>query len=82
MPSLDEKYDIEIKVISKPRAEFLTDDYFSLDLPCAPAIMVGGEIVVEGTDVEDHLLEAIICRHLGLPEPKPEKKGILKRFRK
>jgi hypothetical protein len=42
--------------------------------------MVGEEIVVEGTDVSDHDVEACICRHLGWPEPEPQKKGILKRF--
>ena len=29
----------------------MTDEYFELDLPVAPAVMVGDEIVVEGTDV-------------------------------
>ena len=59
----------------------MTDDYFALDLPVAPAIMVGDEIVVEGQDIDDHTLEVAICRHLGLPEPQPdERPGILARF--
>jgi hypothetical protein len=45
------------------------------DLPVAPAITVGEEIVVEGTDVDDHAVETVICRCLGLPEPSPPKKG-------
>jgi hypothetical protein len=77
MPRLGDKYDIEVEVISKPRADFNTDEYFALDLPCAPAIMVGDEIVVEGTDIVEEKLEAAICRNLGLPEPEPQKKGIL-----
>jgi uncharacterized protein (UPF0210 family) len=42
---------IEIEVISKPKSDYLTDEYFALDLPVAPAIMVGDEIVTEGKDV-------------------------------
>ena len=80
MPRLGEKYDIEIETISKPIAEYNTDEYFELDLPVAPAVMVGEEIVVEGSDVSDEKLESIICNHLGLPPPEPEKKGILGRI--
>ena len=82
MPRLGEKYDIEIETISKPREEYNTDAYFELDLPVAPAVMVGDEIVVEGSDVSDEKLEATICNHLGPPPPVPEKKGILGRVLK
>ncbi|MFO7495087.1 MAG: hypothetical protein R6X05_05575 [Desulfobacterales bacterium] len=80
MPRLGEKYAIDIEVTSKPQAEYQTDEYFELDLPVAPAVMVGEEIVMEGADVSDHEVEASICRHLGLPEPEPPKKGIMNRF--
>ena len=81
MPRLGEKYrDIEIEVMSKPIAEYQTDEYFELDLPTAPAIMVGDEIVVEGSNVSRGKVEAVICRCLGLPEPEPEKKGLLGRL--
>jgi len=80
MPRLGEKYDIEIEITSKPKSDYLTDEYFALDLPVAPAIMVGEEIVTEGKDVDDYTLEASICRHLGLPEPEEVKKGIIGRF--
>ena len=33
MPSLGVKYQIEIEVVSKPKAEYTTDEYFELDLP-------------------------------------------------
>jgi hypothetical protein len=79
-PRLGQKYEIEIETISKPRAEYQTDEYFELDLPVAPAVMVGDEIVVEGSDVEEEELETIICRHLGLPPPEPRKKGVLGRL--
>jgi hypothetical protein len=41
----------------------------NLNLPKAPAIIVGDEVVVEGSDIHEHKLETAICRHLGLPEP-------------
>jgi len=46
MPRLGQKYDIEIETISKAREEYMTDEYFELDLPVAPAVMVADEIVV------------------------------------
>lgn len=64
MPRLGAKYEIDIEVISKPKAEYQTDAYFALDLPVAPAIMVNEEIVVEGGNVSQEEVEACICRHL------------------
>jgi len=75
MPGLGDKYEIKIETISKPKAEYMTDDYFELDLPVAPAVMVGEEIVTEGKDVSNEKIEKEICRQLGLPEP--DKKGFL-----
>jgi len=80
MPRLGQKYNFECEVISKPIAEYQTDEYFELDLPAAPAVMVGEEIVAEGSDVEEDRLETVICKHLGLPEPEPNKKGVLGRL--
>ena len=81
MPRLGEKFkDIEIEVTSKPNAEYQTDEYFELDLPTAPAVMVGEEIVVEGSNVSQDKVEAVICRHLGIPEPEPQKRGFLGRL--
>jgi hypothetical protein len=81
MPRLGKMYkNIEIEVISKPIAEYQNDEYFALDLPVAPAVMVGEEIVVEGSGISQEKVEAVICRCLGLPEPEPEKKGILGRI--
>jgi hypothetical protein len=77
MPRLGSTYPIEIEVTSKPIAEYQTDEYFELDLPVAPAVMAGDEIVVEGSGISEEKLEAAICRHLGLPEPAARKKGIL-----
>lgn len=81
MPRLGTKYAVEIEVIAKPQAEYLTDDYFELDLPVAPAVMVADEIVVEGADVAEQVVAACICRHLGLPEPEPVRKGLWQRLK-
>jgi hypothetical protein len=80
MPRLGKKYEIQTEFISKPRAEYQTDEYFELDLPGAPAVMVGDEIVVEGSDVAEHKLENVIRNHLALPPLEPEKKGVLGRL--
>jgi hypothetical protein len=77
IPVLGKKYEVDIQVTSKPKAEYTTDEYFELDLPVAPAVMVGDEIVTEGQDVSQHEVETSICRRLGLPEPEPPKKGLL-----
>ena len=71
---------MEIETISKPYQEYRTEEYAKLGLPLAPAIMVGDELIVQGCDVDEDKLEAAICRHLGLPEPEPQKKGILDRL--
>ena len=82
MPGLGAKYDIRIETISKLSADYMTDEYFELDLPVAPAVMVGDEILVEGSDVSQERLETAICCHLGLPEPVIGKKGIVNRLLK
>jgi hypothetical protein len=80
MPGLGEKYSIKIETTSKPKADYMTDEYFELDLPVAPAVMVGDEIVVEGEDVALYNIEAAICKHLALPPPVKEEKGFLKKL--
>lgn len=80
MPRLGTKYPVEIEVASKPIAEYQTDEYFELDLPVAPAVMVGDEIVVEGSNVDEKKVEAVIRRHLGLPESESPGKSFLSRL--
>jgi len=82
MPRLGKKYDIEIQTMSKPKAEYITDEYFELELPVAPAIMVGEDIVVEGSDVSDDKVEEAICKQLGLSLPEKQKRSVLARFLK
>ena len=36
-------------------------------------VMVGDEIVVEGSDIPENKLEGTICKHLRLPAPQPKK---------
>jgi hypothetical protein len=77
---LREKYKLEIETTSRPFQAYRTEEYAKLGLPNAPAIMVGDELIVQGCDIDEEKLEAAICRHLGLPEPEPQKKGILDRL--
>ena len=64
MPRLGKKYDIEIETIAKPKDEYMTDQYFELDLPVAPAVMVAEEIVVEGSDISEKKLESAIRKYM------------------
>ena len=80
MPRLGEKYPVEIDITSKPMSEYSTDEYFALDLPVAPAVMVGDEIIVEGSDVDQLVVETAICKQLNLPTPDRENKGLLKKL--
>ncbi len=81
LPRLGAKYDIEMEVISKPRAEYQTEAYLKLGLPPAAAAMVGEEVVAQGASISEEKVEAAIRRHLGLPELKQAaKKGVLERL--
>ena len=80
MPRLGAKYPIEIEVTSKPIANYQTDEYFELDLPVAPAVMVGDEIVVEGSGISEEKVAAVIRLQLGIAEPESRKKSILSRL--
>ena len=80
MPRLGEKYDVEIETISRPRGEYNSHEYSQLNLPKAPAIMVGDEILIEGSDISEEKLEAVICKHFGISPPEPQKKGLFGRF--
>ena len=71
---------MEIETTSRSFQEYRTEEYDKLGLPKAPAIMVGDELIVQGCDIDEEKLESAICRHLGLPEPEPQKKGILDRL--
>jgi len=64
LPRLGELFPNTIEVISKPRQEYQTMAYAELALPKAPAIMMGGEVISEGRDIDDSLLETAIRRHL------------------
>jgi hypothetical protein len=79
MPRLGERYEIDIETIEKPKNDYMTDEYFELDLPVAPAVMVDDEILVEGADVSEDKLENAICRHLG-PTAPPKKKTIFSKL--
>jgi len=77
---LGAEYPIDIEAKSKPQAEYRTDEWAETDLPCAPAIMIGEEVVAEGSDVTDEKVVAEIRKQLGMPPLEPEKKGVLGRL--
>ena len=79
-PRLGADYPIDIETTSKPKAEYETDEWAETDLPCAPAIIIGEEVVTEGSDVTEEKVVAEIRKQLGMPPLEPEKKGILGRL--
>ena len=79
-PRLGAAYPINIETTSKPKAEYETDEWAETDLPCAPAIIIGEEVVTEGSDVTEKKVVAEIRKQLGIPPLEPGKKGILGRL--
>ncbi len=77
---MDANYPIDIETISKLRVEYQTDKWAETELPCAPAIMIGEEVVTEGSDVTEEKVVAEIRKQLGMPPLEPEKNGILGRL--
>ena len=64
IPGLGERYEIETEIITKDRREYHSEAYSKTNLPAAPAIMVGEEIVVQGEDILEAELEKIIRSRL------------------
>jgi hypothetical protein len=77
---LGAEYPIDIEATSKPHSEYRTDEWTDTELPCAPAIMIGEEVVAEGSDVTEEKVVAEIRKQLGMPPLEPEKKGVLGRL--
>jgi hypothetical protein len=77
---LGAEYPVEFEVTSKQKAEYQTDEWADTELPCAPAIMIGEEVVAEGSDVTEDKVVAEIRKQLGMPPLEPEKKGVLGRL--
>ncbi len=63
LPRLGEKFAISIEVISKRRHEYLSAAYAETGLPKAPAIMIDGQTIVQGQDIDEQVIEAIILKH-------------------
>jgi hypothetical protein len=64
MPRLGDQFNIDIKVISKPRHEFQTPSYMELSMPKAPAIMIGAKVIVASSDIEEEKLISAIKQQL------------------
>lgn len=64
IPGLGKQNEIEVEIISKPRETYQSRDYARLGLPGAPAIMIGEEVIIQGSDISEEQLETAIRRHL------------------
>lgn len=52
---------VEIEVVSKPRAEYQDEQYQQSGLPPAPAVMLDGEVVVQGVPINEERLRDLIA---------------------
>ncbi|MCF8083923.1 MAG: thioredoxin family protein [Deltaproteobacteria bacterium] len=64
IPRLGQRFSIDIETIQKTREEYGGKRYADTGLPHAPAIMVDNEVVVQGRDITEEELEAIISGKL------------------
>ena len=64
LPGLGEKYNLEIETISKTREAYRSAEYLAAGLPAAPAVMLAGELLVQGRPISEETLESAIRRHL------------------
>lgn len=67
LPRLGEKYDLDIETISRTRESYRTTEYRASGLPAAPALLLGDELLVQGSTISEESLESMIRRHLGKP---------------
>ncbi|MBW1783133.1 MAG: hypothetical protein JRL30_20625 [Deltaproteobacteria bacterium] len=65
IPGLGKRKELDIEVISKPSDEYQTEAYLITGLPPAPAIMMDDELVVQGKDMTEEAIGAIISWKLG-----------------
>jgi hypothetical protein len=63
-PRLGDKLKLEVEIVAKPRHEYQSTAYAELGMPKAPAIMLGGVVLVEGRDIEEQELEKLLKRQL------------------
>ena len=67
MPSLGVKYQIEIEVVSKPKAEYTTDEYFELDLPVMDYAERAKVVRSDGTvhfPLHDHTVDYVVSNYV------------------
>ncbi len=68
MPRLGKKYRLDMETIAKSREAYQSKAYKASGRPAAPAVMVADEIAGQGPEISEEKIEAVVRRHLGLPE--------------
>lgn len=64
MPRLGSAQNIAVEVTSLPREEYHREGYIRSGLPAAPAIMIDEEVLIQGADLEEELLLALLAARL------------------
>lgn len=63
-PGLSAKYSVEIDTETHTREHYKTDEWLDTELPAAPAIMLGDDVIIEGGDIPEDELEREIKSRL------------------
>jgi len=63
---LGQKYRIDLEIVSKSREEYQGEEYKASGQPAAPAVVVGEELIHQGSGISEENLEIAIKRHLHL----------------
>jgi hypothetical protein len=66
LPRLGRKYNLEIETISRSREAYQQLKHLDSDLPAAPAVILGNELLIQGCLISQEEIESSIRRHLGI----------------
>jgi hypothetical protein len=61
-------YPMEFEITSKSRADHQSAGWTGTELPCAPAVMIAEKVVVEGSDISEEDLVALVRQELRLTD--------------
>ncbi len=63
-PGLSAKFSVEVETETHTREHYKSDEWLETDLPAAPAIMLGDDVIAEGGDISEDELESEIQSRL------------------
>lgn len=58
------KHSVNVEIVTHTRDYYRSDEWSETDLPCAPAIMIDDDVIVEGENISEEDLESEIAQRL------------------